>query len=182
MPLSKGMLLAPTPLRAALVAFLLSAGAISGAWLFQLAGYLPCELCLAERWPYYAGTPYAALVVWLCASGPMRARRPALALLGLLFLGSAGFGAYHAGVEWGIFKGPTGCTGPLTTAPSMADFMHQLQTVKVVRCDTVAIRVLGLSLAGWNAVVSLIIAIGCLVGVRSSRDEVAPVRAASPRR
>jgi disulfide bond formation protein DsbB len=156
-----------TPLRAALVGLVLATSAIAGAWLFQLAGYAPCELCLAERWPYYVGTPFAALVVWLCAYGPAWTRRPALAALGLVFLGSAVFGAYHAGVEWGFWKGPTGCTGPLTTAPSMADFLKQLHTVKVVRCDAVAIRILGLSLAGWNAVVSAAIALASASGVRA---------------
>jgi disulfide bond formation protein DsbB len=158
-----------TPLRAAAVALALSAAAIGGAWLFQLAGYAPCELCLEERWPYYVGTPFAALVVWLCARGPTLARKPALVLLGLLFLGSAGFGVYHAGVEWGFWKGPTGCTGPLTSATSMTDFLNQLRTVKVVRCDAVAIRILGLSLAGWNAVVSAAIVVVAALGIRSAR-------------
>jgi disulfide bond formation protein DsbB len=158
-----------TPLRAASVGLALSAVAIGGAWLFQLAGYAPCELCLEERWPYYIGTPFAALVVWLCAQGPAAARKPALALLGLLFLGSAGFGVYHAGVEWGFWTGPTACTGPLTSAASTADFLRQLHTVKVVRCDAVAIRILGLSLAGWNAVVSAAIVTAAVLGVRSAR-------------
>jgi disulfide bond formation protein DsbB len=144
----------------------LAAAAIGGAWLFQLAGYLPCELCLEERWPYYVGVPYALLTALICWRGPAGLRRPALALLGLLFLGSAGFGVYHAGVEWGFWQGPTGCTGPLTSASSMTDFMQQLQTVKVVRCDAVAIRILGLSLAGWNAVVSFVIAGVAFAGVR----------------
>ena len=154
------------PLMAALAAFSLSAAAIGGAWLFQLAGYLPCELCLKERWPYYFGVPLALLVALACWRGPVALRRPALALLGLLFVGSAVFGVYHAGVEWGFWQGPKGCAGPLSSSPDMADFMKQLQTVKVVRCDAVAIRILGLSLAGWNAVVSAAIAVVAFLGAR----------------
>lgn len=158
-----------TPLRAALAALGLSGAAIVGAWIFQVAGYLPCELCLQERWPYYIGVPLAALTALVCWRGPVLLRAPLLALLGVVFVGSAGFGVYHAGVEWGFWQGPTGCTGPLTTASDMNDFMRQLHTVKVVRCDAVAIRILGLSLAGWNAVVSALVAVIALSGALSAR-------------
>ena len=67
---------------------------------------------------------------------------------------SGAIGVYHAGVEWGLWPGPQDCTGALTKPPSIQDFLKQLETVKVVRCDAVAIRILGLSLAGWNAVIS----------------------------
>ena len=128
---------------------------IAGAFAFQAAGIAPCELCLKERLPYYAGMAAAALTLAVA----MRASR-AMALIGfgllaLLFLGSAGFGAYHAGVEWGFWPGPSDCTGTPARAASSADFLHQLQSVRVVRCDAVAIRILGLSLAGWNVLVSL---------------------------
>ena len=143
---------------------------IAGAWAFEAAGYLPCELCLKQRWAYYVGVPLAALV----AVAAPRWRVPTgmgFALLAVLFLGSAIFGAYHAGVEWGFWQGPTDCTGSLQKAGSMADFMNQLSTVKVVRCDAVAIRILGLSLAGWNAVVSLML---CALGVAGARASFTP--------
>ena len=82
---------------------------------------------------------------------------------------SAGFGAYHAGVEWGFWAGPTDCTGTPQRAADSADFLRQLQTVRIVRCDAVAIRVLGLSLAGWNAVVSLLVAALASTGLVSMR-------------
>ena len=86
------------------------------------------------------------------------------------FTASALFGAYHAGVEWGFWPGPSDCTGTLEKAGSVTDFMKQLQTTKVVRCDAVAIRILGLSLAGWNAVISaamaLVAGIAAAPGVR----------------
>ncbi len=146
------------PLPAALALLAAAAATVGGAWLFQAAGYAPCELCLKERWPYYAGVGLAALAAFAAWRGPIAVARGLLGLLALLFAGSAAFGAYHAGVEWGFWQGPTDCTGTLDKAASMTDFLHQLRTVKVVRCDAVAIRILGLSLAGWNAVISAALA------------------------
>ena len=157
-----------TPLQAALGVLAIAFATIAGAWIFEWAGYLPCELCLMQRWAYYAGVPLAALVAIIAARGPRRLAGAGLALLGLIFLGGMIFGAYHAGVEWGFWPGPTGCTGALTRADSMADFLKQLETTKVVRCDAVAIRILGLSLAGWNAVISAAMAALAFLGARKA--------------
>jgi len=157
-----------TPLQAALGVFILAFATIAGAWVFEWAGYAPCELCLMQRWAYYAGVPLAALVAVIAMRGPRALAGAGLALLGLLFIGSMVFGVYHAGVEWGFWPGPTGCTGALAKADSMQDFLKQLETTKVVRCDAVAIRILGLSLAGWNAVMSAAMAALALIGARKS--------------
>jgi len=157
-----------TPLQAALGVFILAFATIAGAWVFEWAGYAPCELCLMQRWAYYAGVPLAAIVIIIAARGPRWLARAGLALLGLVFIGSMIFGVYHAGVEWGFWPGPTGCTGALTKADSMQDFLKQLETTKVVRCDAVAIRILGLSLAGWNAVISAAMAALALLGARKA--------------
>jgi len=151
-----------TPFRAALFVFIVATATILGAWAFQFAGYAPCELCLKQRIAYYIGIPVALLTLFVASRrrlGSRRAARLGLAALTLVFLASALFGAYHAGVEWGFWSGPADCTGTLEKAGSMNDFMKQLQTTKVVRCDAVAIRILGLSLAGWNAVISAAMAI-----------------------
>lgn len=161
---------APRPrtatLPAAALVLALAVATIAGAFAFQAAGYAPCELCLKERLPYYAGIALAAVTLLLAWKGPSVAARAGLVLLALLFLFSAGFGAYHAGVEWTFWPGPTGCTGAIAHPTSNADFLQQLRAVHVVRCDAVAIRILGLSLAGWNAVVSLMIAVVALAGLR----------------
>ena len=151
-----------TPFRAAFFVFVVAAATILGAWAFQLAGYAPCELCLKQRIPYYIGSPVALLTLFVASRhrlGSDRGARLGLAALTLIFLASALFGAYHAGVEWGFWPGPADCTGTLEKAGSVNDFMKQLQTTKVVRCDAVAIRILGLSLAGWNAVISAAVAV-----------------------
>ena len=93
--------------------------------------------------------------------------RVAFSLLALIFAASAIFGAYHAGVEWGFWPGPTECTGALQRAASVTDFLKQLESVKVVRCDSAALRILGLSLAGWNAVISAGLAALAVLGLRA---------------
>lgn len=156
-----------SPPRAALLVFIAAFATIAGAWLFEWAGYPPCELCLKQRWAYYAGVPLAGLVALLAARGARAATIAGFALLALVFLGSMAFGVYHAGVEWGFWLGPQDCTGALSKAPSMDDFLKQLDTVKVVRCDAVAIRILGLSLAGWNAVISA--GLACVAALGAGR-------------
>lgn len=151
---------------AILAIFVLAAATVGGAWIFQAFGYAPCELCLKERLPYYAGIIVALLGI-LAAFGRHRGLLNAcfVALI-LLFAASAGFGAYHAGVEWGFWPGPSDCTGSFQHAGSTAEFLKQLQSVKVVRCDEVALRIFGLSLAGWNAVISAALAIWAIIGLR----------------
>ena len=160
------MLRHATPLRAALAITLVALATIAGAWIFEAFGYLPCELCLKQRGAYYAGVPLAGLTA-LVAMRSTTLARPLLCLLALLFVGSMACGIYHAGVEWGFWPGPTACTGAATAVGSMDDFMKQLQATQVVQCDKVAIRILGLSLAGWNAVISAAMAALAVMGART---------------
>ena len=148
----------PSPARVSVWILVAALATICGAWLFQLAGYLPCELCLQQRLAYYAGVPLAALTAYFALSGQGALARPGFALLALLFAGSAVFGAYHAGVEWGFWPGPTACTGSIAAPAKVGDFLKELETIQIVRCDAVAIRIAGLSLAGWNAIISAALA------------------------
>jgi disulfide bond formation protein DsbB len=157
-----------TPWRAAIIVLIMATATIVGAWIFQFSGIVPCELCLKERWLYYAGIPLAALVAMVASRGPRALVRPGLLLLALVFAGSAVFGLYHAGVEWHFWQGPTDCTGALSSAPSVDDFLQQLQDTKIVQCDVVQIRILGLSLAGWNGVISAAMCAAALAGAWSS--------------
>ena len=142
---------------------------IAGAFAFQLAGFLPCELCLKERQPFYLGIALAVPTLLLAIRGPRALVAAGFAPLTLGLLGSAGFGAYHAGVEWGFWPGPGDCSGPLGRATSNADFLRELQGFHAVRCDAVAIRILGVSLAGWNVVASVALAGLALAGLAQSR-------------
>ncbi|WP_027573315.1 disulfide bond formation protein B [Bradyrhizobium sp. WSM1743] len=133
---------------------------IAGAWFFQLVlEILPCPLCLEQRYAYYLAIPLGALTAIAARSGAPRPLLLAgLAILVLATLANAGLGAYHSGVEWGFWKGPTDCSGPVVNLGSAADLLSKLDTVKVVRCDEVQWRFLGLSLAGYNVLISLLMA------------------------
>lgn len=149
--------------RSAVAIFVIALATIAGAWSFEAMGYAPCELCLAQRWPYYAAVPLAGLAVLVAWRGCRLATVTAFAGLALVFAASAIFGAYHSGVEWGFWPGPSACSGALAPADSVTDFLAQLEQAPVVRCDAPALRILGLSLAGWNALVS---AAACGLAVR----------------
>ena len=145
-------------------ALLVLAGALAtlmGAWIFEYLGYAPCELCLLQRWAYYAALPLAVLAAMSAPNRPALARSW-LGVLALLWLGSMAFGVYHAGVEWKWWLGPSTCG-------NQADFSGGLPDLgkPVILCDTAAIRILGLSLAGWNALISLGLALVSMAGMRT---------------
>jgi disulfide bond formation protein DsbB len=133
-----------------------AAATVGGALVFEHAfGYVPCKLCLMQRDPYYVAIPLALAA----ALAPPRWGRIGLWLLALVFFVSAGLGAYHAGVEWGFWPGPADCGGGAGAgAGNVGDFLNQLQTTRVVSCTEAAWRFLGLSLAGWNVLISLVLA------------------------
>lgn len=148
---------------------LASLALIAGAWYFELVvGLLPCKLCLEQRWPHYAATATAALGLALARTANQR--KMVLILLAGLMLWSVGLGVYHSGVEWGWFAGPNDCGGRAAPmAAGVGDLMRQLETVRVVSCTQAAWRLLGLSLAGWNALASLALLTAALVGLKRAR-------------
>jgi disulfide bond formation protein DsbB len=143
---------------AALAVFAVALATIAGAWTYQELGYAPCELCLKQRIPYYVGIPLAAFTALAAHRGRAALARTGLALLALLFLASALLALYHSGVELKLFAGPSDCTGALSTAGSAEDFIKQLESVKVARCDQPSLWVLGLTLSNWNAIISFALA------------------------
>lgn len=142
--------------QAALAVALAAAATVGGALIFEhVFGYVPCKLCLIQRNPYYIAIPLGLMAAFL----PPRWARMGLWLLALVFIVSAGMGAYHSGVEWGFFAGPSDCGGGAGTgAGNVGDFLNQLETTRVVSCTEAAWRFLGLSLAGWNVLISLALA------------------------
>ncbi len=154
-------------LMAALVTALIAIATLGGAWYTQLVwGLSPCELCLKQRYAYYAIVPVGLILAALAARG---APRPllivGLVLIALAALGNAGLGIYHSGVEWGFWQGPTACTGSVGNVGSAGSLLDQLDKVKVVRCDEVQYRFLGLSLAGYNVLISLLMAVIAALGI-----------------
>jgi disulfide bond formation protein DsbB len=151
----------PNPaLAAALAITAIAALTLAGAWFFQLAlDIRPCPLCLEQRYAYYLAVPLGALLAWAAARHAPRAVLVAgLALLALAALGNAWLGGYHAGVEWGFWPGPTECSGPVLDLGRAGSLFDNLDKVKVIRCDEVQWRFLGLSLAGYNVLISLLMA------------------------
>lgn len=142
----------------AILAFAIAAAAaltVGAALVFQHGfGYVPCMLCLWERWPYYVGAPLALAAGLVAAAGAPGAARLLLAAAGLLFLGGAVLGGYHAGVEWGFWPGPASCAGANAAPTSASDLLEQMSGTRVVPCDAAAWRLLGVSLAGYNALIS----------------------------
>ena len=145
---------------AALVIAGIAAATLAGAWFFQLVlDIKPCPLCLEQRYAYYLAIPLGALVALAAAKeAPRSVVLTGLVLLALAALGNAWLGAYHAGVEWKFWAGPTDCTGTIGNLGSAGSLLERLDTVKVIRCDEVQWRFLGLSLAGYNALISLLMA------------------------
>jgi len=144
---------------AALAILAIAVATIAGAWFFQLVlDIQPCPMCLEQRYAYYAIIPLSALVGISARRGsPRSVLLLGLVLLWLIALANAAFGAYHAGVEWGYWKGPTSCTGTPVNFGS-GSLLDQLDKIKVVPCDVVQWRFLGISLAGYNALISLLMA------------------------
>jgi disulfide bond formation protein DsbB len=147
-------------LTAALAVAVIAAATLAGAWFFQLVlDIRPCPLCLEQRYAYYLAVPLGALVALAASRGvPGPVLLAGLALLALATLANAWLGGYHAGVEWGLWQGPTDCTGPVGNLGSAGNLLERLDTVKVIRCDEVQWRFLGLSLAGYNVLISLLMA------------------------
>ena len=143
---------------------------IAGAWGFQLiGGYVPCQLCFAQRIPYYFGVPVAMIAVVAAMTGRMRLNQLLLIVVASIFVWSAYLGAFHAGVEWSWWQGPTDCGaggGPATR--EAGDLLGQLGQVRVVSCTFAGWRFpnadWGLSFAGWNAVISTVIVLTALLG------------------
>jgi disulfide bond formation protein DsbB len=147
-------------LTAALAITAIAAATLAGAWFFQLVlDIRPCPLCLEQRYAYYLALPLGLAVAFAASRGAPRPLLLAgLALLALAALANAWLGGYHAGVEWGLWQGPTDCTGPVGNLGSAGTLLERLDTVKVIRCDEVQWRFLGLSLAGYNVLISLLMA------------------------
>jgi disulfide bond formation protein DsbB len=162
-------------LTAVLAITAIAAATLAGAWFFQLVlDIRPCPLCLEQRYAYYLAIPLGALVAFAAAKdAPRGVILAGLVILAIAALGNAWLGAYHAGVEWKFWQGPTDCSGPVVDLGSAGNLLQRLDTVKVIRCDEVQWRFLGLSLAGYNVLISLLMAAIALWGIAGLRRRTA---------
>ena len=143
-----------------LLALLLPAALLAGVWGSQLIGGLyPCEMCHWQRWPHY-GAVLVAAVAFLTNGAP---RRALVVFAALLIAASGAIGVFHAGVEYGWWPGITGCTSTVTPTGTPAERLAQIMNAPMIRCDVPQWSLLGISLAGWNALVSIPAALVALV-------------------
>lgn len=166
-----GLLRKDPVVSAAAVVFVIGLATIGGFFFFEyVLGYPPCPLCLDQRKAFYAAVPLAALL-WLGAS--FGAKRKVLllgfAVIGLLMLWNTGLSAFHAGVEYKFWPGPSDCSGALNSLGSAGGMLDRLQSIRVVRCDEAAWTFLGVSLAGYDVLVSLFMAMVALLGFRAAQ-------------
>ena len=151
-------LLADRPRLLAAISFVLGLATIIGAWGSQLfGGLVPCELCWGQRLPYYWGLPLLALILLLWNRLPRTALLVGLGITTLMFVWSTYLGAHHAGVEWGFWPGPTACSG--TGVSVSFEDLSNINATRVVPCDAVQFELFGITLAGFNALISAAIVV-----------------------
>lgn len=126
----------------------------------HIGGYIPCALCLLQRQPYYYGIPVALLAALNAAlGGPAWVTRLLVGIVGIMMVVGAGMGVYHSGVEWHFWEGPATCaTSANGVTQDATNLLDDLNSVKGPSCTDAALRVLGLSFAGWNVIASLLLA------------------------
>ena len=152
---------------AALGVLVISTATILGAWFFEFVLKLPpCELCLEERLPYHIVIPLSLLLMVAALAGaPRKILTVGFAAVLVAVLCGAALGTYHAGVEWHFWAGPTACTGSLSNLNAGGSILGQLNSINIVRCDEAAWRFLGVSLAGYNVLISLVMAAIAVYGM-----------------
>jgi disulfide bond formation protein DsbB len=145
---------------AAIAIATLGLATIAGFLFFQyVLGYPPCPLCLEQRIAYYVAVPLAAMILLGLSVGSSR-KVLTLALLAIAaaMIWNTYLGVYHSGIEWGWWPGPQDCSGPVPDFTAGGSLIEQLQRARVIRCDEAPWRFLGLSLAGYNVLISLALA------------------------
>jgi disulfide bond formation protein DsbB len=132
--------------QARVLALAIPVGLLGGAYISQYVfGLYPCEMCWWQRWPHFAALVFAAFSFWIAP------QRVWVALAGLAIITSGLIGGFHAGVEYSWWEGITGCS----SLPSAIDVMD-VSAAPLIRCDVAPWSLFGISLAGWNFLISCI--------------------------
>ena len=157
------------------LAFLLGLATILGAWGSQIfGGLVPCELCLEQRLAYYWGLPVLALVLILWNRLPRQVLIAGLLIAAAIFAWGTYMGTYHAGVEMKLWPGPTACTG--TGVDISFGDLNNINATRVVPCDAIQFQLFGITLAGYNALISAAIVLALLVSAAIGRGRNASSR------
>jgi disulfide bond formation protein DsbB len=159
----------PAALAAGTIAAI-GAATLAGAWFFEyVLDIKPCPMCLEQRYAYYLVIVLGAVLALAASRLPRAVVMAGLAIMALAAFGNAIYGGFHAGVEWGYWPGPASCSGAVPDLGSAGSLLDRLDKVKVVRCDEVQWRFLGLSLAGYNFLISGLMGLIALFGISRMR-------------
>jgi disulfide bond formation protein DsbB len=143
--------------KARALALIVPAGLLAGAFAFEhFGGLYPCEMCWWQRYAHMAALIFA-LLAFVLARLPDRGRS-FVWLAALAILASGAIGGYHAGVEAGVFEGFTQCTST-ASGGNAEELMRQILNAPIIRCDQVQWSLFGISMAGWNAILSTLFAL-----------------------
>ena len=155
----KSRILAADESTAAAVIALLGLMTIGGFVFFQYGlGYQPCPLCYEQRIAFYVSVPLAAMLLLGASYGASRkVLLLGFAVIALAMLWNTGLAAYHAGIEWKFWQGPVDCSGPIRPLGE-GSLLSRLKDVRLVRCDEAPWRLFGISLPGYDVLVSLLLA------------------------
>ena len=133
------------------LAFLGSLSLLVGAYAFEfLGGLKPCKMCLWQRWPHL-GAIIIGLLVLLSKSVLL------MRIGGVIILIGAGIAFFHMGVEFNWWEGPSTCTSGSITDLTSAELMKKILEAPITRCDDIPWSFVGLSMAGWNGILSIIL-------------------------
>jgi len=159
----------------ALLLFLGLSGVVLTSLGFQyIGGQIPCKLCLQERIPYYISAPVMLVTIWLIGRLSPFVIRLLFALVLVVMLYNSGLGVYHAGAEWKFWEGPTDCAPAAgMIIEDAGQLLDSLNIAVPVSCSEASFYFLGLSMAGWNAVASLIASLLAAVAALMRRPKLA---------
>jgi len=161
--------------RTGLLVLLVALAVILTALGFEhLGGYLPCPLCLQQRYSYYAAIPTLLLDLALLSVGRTGVASALFALVALAFFANAALGIYQAGAEWKFWPGPETCGGSQPLSQGAGGLFKDLANTRVIRCDEASWRFLGLSFAGWNVIASILLAVGASCAGAKARGRQGP--------
>ena len=164
--------------RAGAVALLGATAVILAALGFEhLGGYMPCPLCLQQRYAYYFAIPILLAALALLVTDRLTPARILFAVVAVGFLINAGVGVYQAGAEWKFWDPPASCAAP-TTLPTFDLKQGSFDRIPV-SCGVASWRLLGLSFAGWNVVTSLLLAAAATIALLTANRAELAVHAAS---
>lgn len=155
---------------AAGIVALVGLATIGGFFFFEyVLRYEPCHLCLEQRKAFYVAVPLAALLSLGAGHGASRK----VLFLGFLVIAVAmlwntGLSAFHAGVEWKFWPGPADCSGPVNSLGAAGDMLNRLQSIRIARCDDAAWRLFGISLAGYDVLISAFLAAVAAFGAKAA--------------